>query len=115
MSDELQALTAIGEADALIDAGGAAWIFKHSATCPISARALEAFRAYRAEDGSIPAGLVVVQSAREVSNHIAQRTGVRHESPQVLLVRGGRVLFHTSHMKITVRALSGAAASISSQ
>jgi bacillithiol system protein YtxJ len=44
-----------------------------------------------------------------VSNAIAARFGVRHASPQALLVRDGEVQWHTSHLAITVKALHGAA------
>ncbi len=52
--------------------------------------------------------LVSVQRARAVSNAIAERLGVRHASPQALLVRAGGVRWHTSHLAITVAALQAA-------
>jgi bacillithiol system protein YtxJ len=79
-------------------------IFKHSETCPVSARAhseyLEALDAHGPDSA-----LVVVQRARPVSDAIADRTGVRHESPQALLISGGEVLWHASHHSITAEAL----------
>ncbi|HKO43605.1 MAG TPA: bacillithiol system redox-active protein YtxJ [Pyrinomonadaceae bacterium] len=71
-------------------------IFKHSLTCPISASAFERMKSY---DGDVD--LVEVQRARSLSDEIAQRLGVRHESPQIIIVRNGQVLWDASHFQIT--------------
>ena len=78
-------------------------IFKHSLTCPISARAFEQMKNY---DGDVD--LVEVQRARALSDGIAQRLGVRHESPQIIIVRNGQVLWDASHFKITAAAVAEA-------
>jgi bacillithiol system protein YtxJ len=44
---------------------------------------------------------VVVQHSRSVSNAIAERTGIRHESPQAILLKGGEVVYHASHYDVT--------------
>ena len=66
-------------------------IFKHSPTCGISAQAYDEIAALL--DGP-PLGanvyLVDVWTNRTVSNAIANRLRIRHESPQALLVRRGR-------------------------
>jgi len=75
-------------------------IFKHSTTCPISAHA---YREMQRLDAG-PARhvhLVVVQTARPVSNEIARRTGVRHESPQAIVLSRGEVAWTASHYDIT--------------
>ncbi|MEM7357326.1 MAG: monothiol bacilliredoxin BrxC family protein [Acidobacteriota bacterium] len=51
-----------------------------------------------------------MQNARDVSNEIAQRTGVKHESPQALLMRDGTVTWHASHWSIQAEALQEALA-----
>jgi len=83
------------------------WVFKHSLTCGTSTAAWNEFQRFAAEqpeDGAVYA-LIEVQSARAVSNALAERTGVRHQSPQVLLLRNARVTWHASHYQISVRAL----------
>jgi bacillithiol system protein YtxJ len=77
--------------------------FKHSLTCPISARAFSQFKQYleSAESRQVRNCLIVVQSAREVSRHLAEAIGVRHESPQAILVRDGRATWDESHFGIT--------------
>lgn len=78
-------------------------IFKHSTTCPISAAAHRQMSRVRAE-----VSLVVVQSAREVSNEVAARTGIRHESPQVIVLKNGEVVWSASHFDIQADAVEQA-------
>jgi bacillithiol system protein YtxJ len=79
-------------------------LFKHSLTCPISARAYREMKRY---DGEV--ALVVVQDAREVSRAIATATGIRHESPQAIILRNGRPVWSASHYDITADAVAQAA------
>ena len=46
-----------------------------------------------------------IQSARAVSDEIERRLRVRHESPQVLLIRDGRVVWSASHYRVTAAAV----------
>lgn len=83
-------------------------VFKHSTRCPISAAAFAEYRAWTAAHPSAPTGWIDVIEDRELSGLLAQRTGVRHESPQALLVSRGRVLWHASHGAITRASLEAA-------
>lgn len=91
------------------------WIFKHSLTCPISAAAWGEFRRFvdgqpadnPADNGTVFA-LIEIQYARPVSRAVAERTGVRHQSPQAILLRDSRVAWHASHYDIDVKALQRA-------
>jgi thioredoxin 1 len=83
--------------------------FKHSATCPVSARAHDRMTAFAA-DADAPVYRIVVQTARPVSNALAERTGVRHESPQVLVVQGGAAVFDAAHGRVTAEAVRDALA-----
>jgi len=86
-------------------------IFKHSATCGTSAMAHEEVDDLLA--GSTPPVdlfMVRIQGARDVSRAITDRLGIRHESPQVLLVSAGRVLWHASHFRVTARSIAAALA-----
>jgi thioredoxin 1 len=47
-----------------------------------------------------PVGLVVVQKARSVSDEIEKRWRVGHETPQVLIVRDGEVVWNASHFRV---------------
>lgn len=76
-------------------------VFKHSAACPLSWAAHAQVTRARSSHPGAPIYLLPVLKERAVSNAIAARTGVRHESPQVILIRGGRAAESASHASIT--------------
>jgi bacillithiol system protein YtxJ len=78
-------------------------IFKHSLTCPISAAAYEQMARFSGE-----VSLVEVQRAGELSREIAKRLGVAHESPQVIVLRHGQVVWNASHFSVTAKAVTEA-------
>jgi len=78
-------------------------IFKHSLTCPISSAAYEQMTRF---DGEVT--LIEVQVARQLSNEIEIKLGVRHESPQVIILNKGQVAWNASHFKITAEAVADA-------
>ena len=75
--------------------GGAVVILKHSNTCGVSSRA---YREMSSFEGLV--GLITVQEAREVSDEIERRTGVPHETPQLLILRNDEVVFTASHFQV---------------
>lgn len=83
-------------------------LYKHSAICPISAR-MQKEVATLTEPGDPPLYRVVVQDARDVSDAIEEQLGVRHESPQALLVYQSTVLLDASHGRISADDLRTAA------
>lgn len=78
-------------------------LFKHSDTCGISARA---YREMTKLEKRV--ALVTVQKARALSNEIESRFAVPHETPQVLIVREGRLAWSASHFRITADAVNRA-------
>jgi bacillithiol system protein YtxJ len=76
--------------------------FKHSNTCGVSMRAFDEFRKYlQAPEGAqVRNCLIVIQSSRDVSDELARLTGIRHESPQAIIVSGGRAIWNESHLAI---------------
>lgn len=104
-------LTSVDELDALMEASRErpVLLFKHSLTCPISATAHEHFRRFHhRRQGEAQFALVEVQRARPVSSEVAQRTGIRHESPQAILLKDARPVWHASHWRIDEHALDQA-------
>jgi len=81
-------------------------LFKHSTTCSRSA-----FAKHRLESNySIATDRAVfyyldLLNHRDVSNNIALKLGVMHQSPQVILVKKGKAIFNTSHESISLKAL----------
>ena len=80
-------------------------LYLHDPFCGISARA-------HRELAQLPPPVHLVDVARQhdLSRAIAQRTGVRHESPQVFVLRDGRAAWSASHHTITAAAVSLAVA-----
>jgi len=78
-------------------------LFKHSNTCPVSARAYQQMQGVKS-----PVSIVVVQTSRDLSREVAARTGVPHESPQALVLRNGEAVWSASHFDITADAVEQA-------
>jgi bacillithiol system protein YtxJ len=80
-------------------------LFKHSPSCFASVDANRRVRAFAEARPEVPTYMVSVIRQRELSSWIAVKTGVRHESPQVIVLRYGRVVAHMSHGQITAERL----------
>lgn len=72
-------------------------IFKSSPTCYISKMALKNFERSFENPTQVDCYLVDVKKDRLVSLDIADRFQVQHESPQLLIIAEGKVVYHTSH------------------
>ncbi|MGE3171778.1 MAG: bacillithiol system redox-active protein YtxJ [Planctomycetota bacterium] len=83
-------------------------LFKHSPTCPISATARRQWDAFCRQHEDVPTLFVDVVAARAVARGIAERSAVRHESPQAILFERGAPVWHASHFAITAGALEAA-------
>ena len=60
--------------------------------------------------GGPPVYEIVVQDARPLSNRVEAHFGIRHESPQAIVVSGGRAVFNASHRRVTPEAIRQALA-----
>ncbi|KHD84325.1 general stress protein [Heyndrickxia ginsengihumi] len=103
----IQQLHSVEELHQFVKQPGKQLLFKHSTTCPISAKAHEEFQAC-VEETNIPAAEVLVIEDRPVSNTIAEEFGIRHESPQIFLLDDGKVRWNASHWNITRQTISAA-------
>lgn len=84
-------------------------LFKHSTSCPISGRAFRHFQSYlETADPQVSYHLITVQTDRPVSNEATTKLGVQHETPQAILIRDGREIWHASHFEITAATLQAA-------
>lgn len=79
-------------------------LFNHDPHCPISARA---FAQMEGLDSDVM--LVDVSRERSLTREIQGKTGVRHESPQVIVLRDGQPSWSASHFEITRTAVQLAA------
>jgi bacillithiol system protein YtxJ len=105
----MQPLASEADFDAFLTAPGAVWIFKHSNTCGISAAAHDEVTRFLSDHPGQPAAMVVVQTHRPLSTLIANRLKYVHQSPQLFLVKGGKVVWSATHWSITAGAMAAAA------
>lgn len=80
-------------------------VFKHSSTCDLSATAKDEMANVK-----LPVFELVVQTARPLSNHIEAHFGIRHESPQVILISRGEPIYDASHRAVTADSIHAATA-----
>jgi bacillithiol system protein YtxJ len=100
-TDQLQEIIAASASAPIV-------IFKHSTRCSVSSMALSRLeRAWQQESEVKPYFLDLVRY-RDLSRLVAEEFGIRHESPQLLLIKDGRCVYHTSHMGISYQALQDA-------
>ncbi len=78
-------------------------LFLHDPGCPISAAA---YRQLARLGGEVP--LIDVRHAKQLSRAVEAQTGVRHESPQVIILWNGRAGWSASHHAITTEAVAAA-------
>jgi bacillithiol system protein YtxJ len=52
--------------------------------------------------------VVTVQTHRDVSNAVAVRLGVRHETPQAIIVRRGKAVWSASHFRVNAASIQKA-------
>ncbi len=83
-------------------------IFKHSPTCPVSWAAEKQIKKFHASNPSVPVHTILVKQDRELSRQIAEFTGIRHESPQVIVLRHGTPVWNASHQDVTADFLARA-------
>lgn len=80
-------------------------IFKHSTRCSVSRMVLKQFEnEFDLEDKVTPYFLDLLEH-RDVSNAIAERFNVIHQSPQLLLIKNGMSVYDVSHSAIEVAEL----------
>jgi bacillithiol system protein YtxJ len=85
-------------------------IFKHSNACGISSHARDEIRRLveSRPSGTFGFGMVVVQQARSLSDEIEARFGIRHETPQAIVMRGGKAVWNASHSQVTYDRVAAA-------
>lgn len=88
-------------------------IYKHSPICSLSEAAIVEFDAFvRSNEAPVALYQVDVIGARPASQRIEAVTGVRHESPQVLVLSEGAVVWHASHRRVRADDLAAQISSL---
>jgi len=90
-------LTTMADLDAVFEASGeeTTVVFLHDPWCPVSARASRQMNELDAD-----VSMIDVSRERELKEEIERRTGVRHESPQVIVLKDGVAVWNASHGSI---------------
>jgi bacillithiol system protein YtxJ len=77
-------------------------IFKHSTRCIVSKTVLKRFESEFDLENKITPYFLDLLEHRDISNEIASRFGVVHQSPQLLVIKQGKSVYTTSHDSIIV-------------
>ncbi len=81
-------------------------IFKHSTRCSISSMAKFRLEGdWDLSEDIVEAYFLDLIAHRDVSNYISEELSVYHESPQIILIKDGEVIYDESHLDITVDEL----------
>jgi bacillithiol system protein YtxJ len=91
---------------------GVAVVYKHSYKCPTSTMALDRIERSWNKDEMVHAKpfFVNVIDARPLSNKIAEVFGIRHESPQILIIKDEKCVYNASHLGISYSEVKRVAA-----
>lgn len=95
-------LTDLGQLNEIIDLSTEkpVVIFKHSTRCSISRMALKQFEnEFDLEEKMTPYFLDLLEF-RSISNEIAERFQVQHQSPQIIVIKDGNAIYYASHSDI---------------
>ena len=81
-------------------------LFKHSRQCGVSCEALDELRSHiDRHAGPAVYKMITVQTHRPISDAAARRLGIRHETPQAILLKDGKPVWSGSHFRITAEQL----------
>lgn len=100
-------MTAISQLDEIVENSNnkTIVIFKHSTRCSISRFALKQFENEYSLEDKIDLYFLDLLNYREVSNEIANRFQVVHQSPQLLIIKNGVAVYDASHSEIQAEVL----------
>lgn len=86
-------------------------IFKHSTSCGISAQAkFKLEQGWDIDPQALDFYYLDLLQNRAISNQIAAELGITHQSPQLIVLKDGKPIFHTSHHRISLSGLHNALA-----
>lgn len=81
-------------------------LFKHSTRCGISSMAMSSFEnGWTSENELANIFYLDLIRHRDISNAIAEQTGVMHQSPQVIVLKGEEVIYSASHSSIDAQRI----------
>lgn len=96
-------LTSADDVRKVLAAEGPQLLFLRDPWCPISQAADDEIRAL-----GVAVPTIDVSVSHDLNKLVAQETGIKHESPQAIVIRNGQPSWHASHGRITRKAVSEA-------
>ena len=103
--ERISFLTTPEQVDEFLAGNKTAAIFK-AGTCHKTPTAFEHVQTHFEDRDDLPLGIIRVVEARKASNHVEELTGVRHESPQLLLFKDGKSVFDRDNWDITAETVA---------
>jgi bacillithiol system protein YtxJ len=86
-------------------------LFKHSTRCGVSSFVKNGLESkWDIEENDLEMWYLDLLRYRNISNKIASDLGIYHESPQLILLKNGKVVYHDSHNSISVDQIKQALA-----
>ncbi|QDP84089.1 bacillithiol system redox-active protein YtxJ [Chryseobacterium sp. SNU WT5] len=78
-------------------------LFKHSTRCFISKTVLKNFeKEVQSSDKNVAYYFLDLIAHRSISNEMAERFGITHQSPQMIVLENGKAIKDASHQSISV-------------
>jgi bacillithiol system protein YtxJ len=105
--DRITLLTSPQQVDQFLAAHGSAAIFK-AGTCHKTQSSFEHVQTRLEGREDLAVGVIRVVEARPASNHVEAITGIRHESPQLILFKDGKPVFDRDNWDIDEESLAEA-------
>lgn len=107
LKDRIRFLTTPEQVDAFLAENPSAAIFK-AGMCHKTSETFEHVQAELEGREDLALGVIRVVEARQASNRVAERTGIQHESPQILLFKDGKAVFDRDNWDITAASIAEA-------
>jgi bacillithiol system protein YtxJ len=107
LKDRITLLTTPEQVDQFLSGHPSAAVFK-AGVCHKTPSAFEHVEAQLADREDLAVGLIRVVESRAASNHLERITGIRHESPQILLFKDGKPVFDRDNWDIDEESLAEA-------
>jgi len=104
---EWQHLEELSQLDEIIEASNEMpqLLYKHSTRCGVSSMVRKQLDGAWAHEGKIIPWHLDLISFRSISNEIADRFGIQHQSPQIIILVNGQAVMHVSHSPLSSQDL----------
>jgi bacillithiol system protein YtxJ len=107
LKDRATFLTTADQVDDFLAKNPASAIFK-AGTCHKTQETFAQVQAHLEPREDMPLGIIRVVESRPASNRVTERTGITHESPQIILFKDGQAVFDRDNWDITGEAVAEA-------